>query len=791
MNSSKKKDNNHKQKTNNKNKNNSNHKNGISNDAPSDSHSFNTSDSTFLQVMEQLVSNDKTIRENAALKTKKYLHESYSNNEELFQKISKSLFYFYFNTDKSAYQLSMAKLISSFIYINEDDKTKLIPKYKLWISTFLSEISKKFQSIDVLRLDKYIMMCDQVMSTYLSACLENKLYKSILYLIKYFIKETENNNNFNFTFESNKINVLSRFIQLILSDNQSKENELKNKDDYLNNEENGFNIFYQKLLEFYANIKDKRETKLFSDKIFEVLINGLINNKKENKNIINKIREETESFLEKNKPLLNGPKILGTQYFINKLKDEKYQKPIKEDTNVVDPVNDYIMKKNYMAKFKKSKEEIKKERLLEKEKKKELKNKEKEKEERNESDKKEKRESDKKEKRESDKKEKKDSDKKEKKDSDKKEKKDDKKNSDKKDKKEKINKLENISKELDFDNIKVEKELINLDEGEEEKEDNEDKQEKDEEEDQEQEEQEEQQEKERELEQDEEQENQKDIQQKKLKNKKEDINNKIKDKKEKKEEQEENIDINKKKQDKIELKEIKKSKEKNEKKEDKEKEGKKEKKEKNKKDKKVEKALKTEVKNSSDDESLIEDTDEDEELLEENDDDDDDDSENNNINNNNKNKKSKESIKFQKEEDLENNEEMEEDEIDNDEDKLDEDESLDKNDEDDDDDEEYELNEDDLEDYGNDLNFMINPYNDKKTLKNTQLNMKQGLLNKKTQRNFVRNNTNKNKKKKISFSLENNVVSIYNNKVPITLTSKKKNVLAQGATTRQSLLKKK
>ena len=71
---------------------------------------------------------------------------------------------------------------------------------------------------------------------------------------------------------------------------------------------------------------------------------------------------------------------------------------------------------------------------------------------------------------------------------------------------------------------------------------------------------------------------------------------------------------------------------------------------------------------------------------------------------------------------------------------------------------------------------MINPYNDKKTLENTKINMKQGLLNKKTKRNFVRNNNNKNKKKKISFSFENNVVSIYNSKVPITLTSKRKNV---------------
>ena len=106
------------------------------------------------------------------------------------------------------------------------------------------------------------------------------------------------------------------------------------------------------------------------------------------------------------------------------------------------------------------------------------------------------------------------------------------------------------------------------------------------------------------------------------------------------------------------------------------------------------------------------------------------------------------------------------------------------------DDEEYEINEDDLEDYGNDLNFMINPYNDKKTMENTKLNMKQGLLNKKTQRNFVRNKNNKNKKKKISFSFENNVVSIYNSKVPIALSSKRKNVFAQGEGTKESLLKK-
>ena len=102
-----------------------------------------------------------------------------------------------------------------------------------------------------------------------------------------------------------------------------------------------------------------------------------------------------------------------------------------------------------------------------------------------------------------------------------------------------------------------------------------------------------------------------------------------------------------------------------------------------------------------------------------------------------KNKKLKEKLNLGKEEeDLENNEE---DEVDNEKDMMEEDDLED---------EEYEVNVDDLEDYGNNLNLMANSYSDKNTLKNTQINMKQGLLNKKTQRNFYRNNVDKNKKKK-------------------------------------------
>ena len=669
---------------------------------------FNTLDSSFLKTMEQLVSNDKTIREKAAQETKKYLLTSYSNSEELYQKISRSLFYFFWNTDKSMYQLSMAKIIASYIYINPDDKNKLIPKNKLWISTFLSEMSKKFQNIDSLRLDKYIMMIDQVMSTYLNACLENKFFKSVIYLINYFIKESENKNNFNFTFEANKIKVLSRFIKLILNSDEKIEGNIKNKDEFLNNEESGFATFYKKLLIFYKNMKDKREIKNFQENILETIINSLIQNKKEKKNLnlIHKIEEINENFIKENKNDISANKSLNMEFFLNKLKNENNDKNIIENynnknKNVVDPVNDYIMKKKYLQKFKKPKEDIKKEKIEKekKEKNKNLMNNE--------------------------------NVEKNKNDEDviviNKEKSDKKKKSEKK---EKLDILNNISKELNFDNIENEKEIIDLNE---------------------------------ENEENKETENNKELNEKKddvqsLKNNEKNEDNSIKNKK----------DISNKKDSgnkKEKIKNIEQD---------------------SKQISKNNTPKKTHQKNpssSGDDDCLIEDSDESEsveELLEENDDDDS--SENpssqNNSSTKEKNKSSLGDLYTDEALDKYSKELMEEEE-------------------EEDEDEEYEMDENDLDILADEMNLMLGKnYNDKRTLENTKLNMKQSLLNKKTMRNIKNemknniNNLNKNKKKKISFSLENNVLSLYNSKIPISLKSKKKNVFVPGIINKQSILKK-
>ena len=221
---------------------------------------FNTNSKDFLETMEQLVSNDKSIRESSFPKIRKYLKSSYENNLELYQKISRSLFYFYYNTDKSNYQLSMAKLISSLIYLDEKNKI-LIPNHELWINTFLYELEKKFKTIDVLRLDKYIMLCDQVTSNYLIACLENKFFNSIIDLIK----NNDDINNYNFSFESNKIKTINRFIKVLFDSN----NEIKHKYEFIKNKEKGFINFYKNLLKFFLSIKDKREIDFFNKNIFE------------------------------------------------------------------------------------------------------------------------------------------------------------------------------------------------------------------------------------------------------------------------------------------------------------------------------------------------------------------------------------------------------------------------------------------------------------------------------------------------------------------------------------------
>ena len=316
----------------------------------------------FIFAMNNLVSNDKIKREEGLNLTKKFLVKKISNYEEVYKKIWKSIFYFFWNIDKNQYQFQMAKKIASFIYKSDDEK-ELIDKHENWISIFISEFMRKFQSVDFLRSDKYLMLSDQIISTYLVSCLKNKKMNSINKFPIYLENEIKGN-NYNFSFEGNIIRIISRFINYIFKNDEKNDNILKFIMNNINN-------FFSNLLSLFLNIKDKREMKLFEETIVVNLINSL--NNFGDKNIKKNIIDIAKEFIEKNNNILINFKKCSIDLLIKKLEDEKYEKKeVKE--NSVDPVNKYILEKNYTAKIRKSTFEKKKE--IEKEKEKKIKEKE-------------------------------------------------------------------------------------------------------------------------------------------------------------------------------------------------------------------------------------------------------------------------------------------------------------------------------------------------------------------------------------------------------------------------------
>ncbi len=303
----------------------------------------------FIFAMNNLVSNDKIKREEGLNLTKKFLIKEISNYEEVYKKIWKSLFYFFWNVDKNQYQFQMAKKIASFIYKSDDEK-ELIDKHENWISIFINEFMRKFQSVDFLRSDKYLMLSDQIISTYLVSCLKNKKMNSINKFPIYLENEIKEN-NYNFSFEGNMIRIISRFVNYIFKNEEKNDNVQKFIMNNLNN-------FFNNLLSLFLNMKDKREMKLFEETIIVNFINSL--NNFGDKNIKKNIIDISKEFIEKNNNILINFKKCSIDLIIKKLEDEKYEKKQVIESSV-DPVNKYILEKNYTAKIRKSNYEKKKE----------------------------------------------------------------------------------------------------------------------------------------------------------------------------------------------------------------------------------------------------------------------------------------------------------------------------------------------------------------------------------------------------------------------------------------------
>ncbi len=290
----------------------------------------------FSKAMKDLVSDDSKIRENGLEEIKKILTSiKIKNYSEIFDKIWKNLYYFFWNCDKSSYQLITAKKISNLILKKENE---LINNYEEFIISFIKVFSNKFQSIDFLRLDKYIMLTDQIISFYFSIIQKTNNNKNLINFFKILIENKSNSVSF-----ANAIyKVIGRFIKL------NNNNEIMEK-------------FFEKFLEYFYLIKDKREINMINEEII--------------KNF--NIEKFKENFIKKSKEFLKKDLIKNKKDFIEILIKKLEDKNFVEERKV-EELNKYILDKNYSTKFRKSKGEIKKEKIEREKKEKEIKKKNKE-----------------------------------------------------------------------------------------------------------------------------------------------------------------------------------------------------------------------------------------------------------------------------------------------------------------------------------------------------------------------------------------------------------------------------
>lgn len=81
---------------------------------------------------------------------------------------------------------------------------------------FIFEFLRKWRSIDFLRLDKYILLSDKVLTTFLDYCIEKNLIKTISKFV-YFTKQSVKSEFYNFGFNNNMIkNIASRMPSILI-----------------------------------------------------------------------------------------------------------------------------------------------------------------------------------------------------------------------------------------------------------------------------------------------------------------------------------------------------------------------------------------------------------------------------------------------------------------------------------------------------------------------------------------------------------------------------------------------
>jgi hypothetical protein len=107
--------------------------------------------------------------------------------------------------DKPVYQKQIAERISKLFIdssTNDDSNSEnLSTFYPLWIKTFLIEFLKKWTQIDFLRMDKYIMLVENVIKFYLEYNLSKRKFENLTNYFVY-VENGLNSGFYNYSFTS-------------------------------------------------------------------------------------------------------------------------------------------------------------------------------------------------------------------------------------------------------------------------------------------------------------------------------------------------------------------------------------------------------------------------------------------------------------------------------------------------------------------------------------------------------------------------------------------------------------
>jgi hypothetical protein len=87
--------------------------------------------------------------------------------------------------------------------------------HNLWIKVFLFEFMKKWTSIDFLRLDKYIMLVQTVLTNYLDKAIEGGILKNI-YAVFDFLCESRKGGFYNFNFIACILKPISNALEKLI-----------------------------------------------------------------------------------------------------------------------------------------------------------------------------------------------------------------------------------------------------------------------------------------------------------------------------------------------------------------------------------------------------------------------------------------------------------------------------------------------------------------------------------------------------------------------------------------------